>query len=254
MNDLASLLIERKRTPEAVELARKAVEVFRAAMGPEHLNAMTAETVLGEALYKDGKLEEAEALLRGTLARQVAAAGPESDRALEAGRFLAETLAAAGKRDEAEALYRKALDAPPERLGPRRRARVLRSYGERLTDWERFDEAREALEASYRFAVETASPRSRPACKTAAALVTLLDRRPGHDRDAATWRRRSRGGAVDRATVCRTGSTASARFPYRGEQTRLSYPDLHFGGLCSTGRLEVEGDLVEFLEATYRAA
>jgi len=34
----------------------------------------------------------------------------------------------------------------------------------------------------------------------------------------------------------------------------LRHPDLHFGDLYSLGRIEVEGDLVGFLEAAYRAA
>jgi cyclopropane-fatty-acyl-phospholipid synthase len=60
------------------------------------------------------------------------------------------------------------------------------------------------------------------------------------------------GGAL---TTAETRPVGTAAVRSRNALYRLvRNPDLHFGDLYSAGHLEIEGELVEFLETTYRAA
>ncbi|KAL1503881.1 hypothetical protein AB1Y20_012344 [Prymnesium parvum] len=108
---------------------------------------------LGLMLLEQGKLEEAEPLLREAAEARRAALGDRHEETLSSINNLAGLLLEQGRREEAEGLYREALQARRETLGDRHESTLttMSNLGSLLNDQGRLEEAaglyREALEA-----------------------------------------------------------------------------------------------------------
>jgi len=77
LNNLAALLEETERMPEAEKLMRRAVAIFEKVLGPEHPNVAVSLNNLSNLLKDSDRLGEAEPLMRRALAILEASLGPD---------------------------------------------------------------------------------------------------------------------------------------------------------------------------------
>ena len=98
---------------------RDMLHVCRTRFGAADERTLQCVSVLGEMMQGQGKLAEAGALYKESLAARRAALGPDHPDTLDSMRHLASLLHAQGAVGEAEPLMRDALDAARATLGPR---------------------------------------------------------------------------------------------------------------------------------------
>ncbi len=95
---------------ESIELMDRATLSAKRSLGAEHPETATCEVNLAQALLKAGRLAEAAAQARKSLAIFEVALGPNHPRVATAADVLAESLRKQGKSKEAEGFYRRALE------------------------------------------------------------------------------------------------------------------------------------------------
>src|SRR5690606_15012175 len=151
MQAMATLAMKRGENGEAEALMREVLAQRLARTEPDPMLVASARDVLGVALARQGKYDEAETLARAALA--VAGDTVGNPLALASARGnLAVLLVRKGELEEAEALYRQALAQRRELQGPAHPdlANLLNNLGVLLSRQERLPEAepflREALE------------------------------------------------------------------------------------------------------------
>ena len=108
-HNLAGLAHSRGDYAGAEPHARRAIELNAALRGPDHPRVAGDEGELGEILAALGRLDEAEALVRGAAAKFAAAYGPEHVECAIARTSLGSILHRAGRPAEAEVEYRAGL-------------------------------------------------------------------------------------------------------------------------------------------------
>jgi serine/threonine protein kinase/Flp pilus assembly protein TadD len=104
----------------AETLAREAVDSLRISKPGLYPDRITAETLLGVALLKNGNLDEAAPILENALKSQIAIFGDRSPRLIETLRSLVDLRRGQSRLDEAELYARKALDICTEAIGERK--------------------------------------------------------------------------------------------------------------------------------------
>jgi len=109
----------------AEPLLARVVEVQRRVLGPEKLDTLRSESLLGWNLRKEGRYAEAEKLYRETLATQRRVLGPEHPDTLLSMNGLAGVLVRQGRYAEAEKLNRETLELRRRVLGPEHRDTLI---------------------------------------------------------------------------------------------------------------------------------
>src|SRR5438128_11381688 len=104
--------------PQAQSLFTDALQIRRAALGPEHPDTLRSMSRLSGALREQGHYPEAEKLQRDTLDVQRRVLGPEHSDTLLSMSYLASILYSEARYEEAEKFGRQALDAQRRILGP----------------------------------------------------------------------------------------------------------------------------------------
>jgi serine/threonine protein kinase/Tfp pilus assembly protein PilF len=104
--------------PKAEPHLRRALEVARAALGPEHPRTLRGLSSLAELLRARGALAEAETTARQALEGARRVQGPEAPATLTSLNTLALVVQDRGKLAEAEALHRQGYEASRRALGP----------------------------------------------------------------------------------------------------------------------------------------
>jgi tetratricopeptide (TPR) repeat protein len=104
--------------PQAEPHLRRALELRRECLGPDHPDTLSAVTELALLLHYDGKLEEAESLMRRNVEARHRVSGSDHPNTLIAVNNLAILLRDRGKLAEAEPLLRENVVARRRILGP----------------------------------------------------------------------------------------------------------------------------------------
>jgi tetratricopeptide (TPR) repeat protein len=138
----------------AEALSRWCLEVYLRDRGADDLLTMVAVHAISLVLQKQGRLDEAEPLMRQVVATRHRALGPSHADTAHATHLLARLLRSQGRPAEAEPLYREALKNYRPLFGPKSSGYTLAAMVElasTLEDQGKFDEAerfaREALPA-----------------------------------------------------------------------------------------------------------
>ncbi len=116
----------------ASETARTAAELAEGPLGTDHRLVLAARSRHGRSLFRLGRYDDAETLLRATRATQVRLFGSADPDSLDSGHGLQLVLANSGHRDEALALLGQIIAGRAHSLGPRHPL-TLRSRSSLLT-------------------------------------------------------------------------------------------------------------------------
>jgi CHAT domain-containing protein len=111
-------LFAQRRFVEAIEPARRALDLRRAALGPSHGLIVESLGTLGVLLKRAGRLDEAEPIYREALQQANEVFGPVHLEVADAMDNLASLLAERGRFADAEGLYLRALDIGRQTHGP----------------------------------------------------------------------------------------------------------------------------------------
>jgi serine/threonine protein kinase len=156
MHVMATVFVNLGLYSQAQTLFRRAFEIRRSVLGPEHPNTLASMNGLGRTLDAEGHYAEAEELLRQSLDIERRVLGPEHPDTLMSMNGLANTLADEGHDAEAEKLYRQTFDIRRRVLGPENpdTLRSMANLGTNLQEQGRYPEAeqlqRETLEIDRR--------------------------------------------------------------------------------------------------------
>jgi tetratricopeptide (TPR) repeat protein/uncharacterized membrane protein YgcG len=118
LNSMALVLNQTLRSREAENLERRALEIYRQALGPEHRFVASALTNLGTILETRGDFKSVEKLYKDALAimqKKLGVDDPHQDNTL---RHLGELAAKQGTYSEAEQYIQKALKIDEKAYGP----------------------------------------------------------------------------------------------------------------------------------------
>jgi len=110
LNNLATLLQDTNRLPDAEPLMRQALRIDQAAFGPDHPNVATDLNNLASLLQATNRLPDAEPLMRQALRIDQAAFGPDHPKVATDLNNLAQLLQATNRLPEAEPLMRRVLE------------------------------------------------------------------------------------------------------------------------------------------------
>lgn len=180
--ELAGLLGYTSRADEALPIYRRALEIQESGDGPDDGMTLTIRADLGSLLLTEGRLEEAERVLRAGISRPTPEGTPppgwtERTRlpgAIHAQADLAIALLRTGRREEGEREAERALELIRERDPKERSAALQTRRGRLLRETGRADEAvtalRRALELDEESFLEGHSGRLRSATELALAL------------------------------------------------------------------------------------
>jgi eukaryotic-like serine/threonine-protein kinase len=156
MHVMATVYVNLGLYSQAQTLFRRAFEIRRKMLGPEHPDTLVSMNGLARTLDVEGHYAEAEELLRQSLDIERRVLGPEHPDALMSMNGLANTLADEGRNAEAEKLYRQTLDVRRRVLGPEHpdTLRSMANLATNLQEQGRYPEAeqlqRETLEIDRR--------------------------------------------------------------------------------------------------------
>lgn len=103
---------------QARELLRRAIELRRETLGPQHLDVATSEYVMAGLLRRLGEFDEAEKRYRTALDIRLAALGPDHRDVAGSWMGLANVFLERGEYGKARPLYEKALASAERALGP----------------------------------------------------------------------------------------------------------------------------------------
>lgn len=106
---LGQTLVHETRYSEAEKLQRKALDVQRRALGPEHPATLYSMSSLGVTLTQERRYAEAEKQFRETLEIQRRVLGPEHQYTLGSLELEAIVIAREGRYTDAEKLFREAI-------------------------------------------------------------------------------------------------------------------------------------------------
>lgn len=149
--NLAALLNNQGRFPEAIDLLREAIPVLTQIHGTDHTSVLTGRRNLSIAYSRMGRNEEAEPVQRENLQVMRRLFGPAHFNVAGGLQNLGDTLNLLGQYDEAERLFREALEIYQRgRAGPHEQlAWTLSGLASILKNLERYQESerdyREAL-------------------------------------------------------------------------------------------------------------
>jgi serine/threonine protein kinase len=156
LNQLASLLQERRELVESERLFREALAIRKASLPPDHLDVAQSMNNLGDLLRDAGKTEEVQSLYEQALAIRRAKLAPNHKDVAQSLNNLAAVYQSQGRFDQAEPLLREAL-AIQRRAHPAGHPQIadaLVNLGVILEDEGKLDEAesplREALDIRRR--------------------------------------------------------------------------------------------------------
>lgn len=113
----AQSLAEKGDLPQAVRMARQALDLARANLGPRHSATFMSERELGTLLALAGKPGEAESLLRQAATHAREALGAEHPESLACDKALADLLESQGKSADALKIHQAARAAWKARIG-----------------------------------------------------------------------------------------------------------------------------------------
>ncbi|MHC4588309.1 MAG: protein kinase domain-containing protein [Planctomycetota bacterium] len=99
-------------------LFREALAIYRNVYGNEHRNVAMCLTILGEQLWRENRLDEAEEAIREAITIEEELADTEDEVFFENYQMLANIMQARGDDAEAERLYRKALAGARQHISP----------------------------------------------------------------------------------------------------------------------------------------
>jgi eukaryotic-like serine/threonine-protein kinase len=156
MHVMATVYVNLGLYSQAQTLFRRAFEIRRKVLGPEHPDTLVSMNGLARTLDVEGHYAEAEELFRQSLDIERRVLGPEHPDALMSMNGLANTLADEGRNAEAEKLYRQTLDVRRRVLGPENpdTLRSMANLATNLQEQGRYPEAeqlqRETLEIDRR--------------------------------------------------------------------------------------------------------
>ena len=105
-----ALVYTQQGNPRAVPLAREALAQRRRSLGDDHPQVAHSMTLLGEALYVDGQIDEALATYRQAVALAVRSLPPDHPRPAYPMKRLGSILLELGRPGEAEPLLRRAVE------------------------------------------------------------------------------------------------------------------------------------------------
>ncbi|HEY7638887.1 MAG TPA: tetratricopeptide repeat protein [Steroidobacteraceae bacterium] len=111
--DMAQLSTWTGNNDRAVQTARQALDLYAANVPELYPDRVTAETILAEALYYQGHVDEAASLYERCLQKALTVFGPDSDRAAELLDMMATISFAQGKLDVAERYSRETIAKVP---------------------------------------------------------------------------------------------------------------------------------------------
>ena len=103
---------------------RRAVELDRQSLGPDHPRTIAAEVELANVLKRQGQYEESAGLLKRAIDYYRESNGPDAPHSLNATRFLAQLYSAKGRHAEAIAILEDVLKRSRETYGPEREITV----------------------------------------------------------------------------------------------------------------------------------
>lgn len=176
---------------EAAPLAERVLEIRSKALGESHMGVAEAEYNLGMIRALQGRLEDAEVLLRKALAVYETQATPPG---LQRGRVLsglALVRARLGHNDEALKLSQSAFDAAEKALGPQHAE--LAGYHRQLADIQRLKRDYDKAEDSYLRAIEiwakSAGPEDARAEMAVEALMCTAATAGGYGTQKKVWSR-----------------------------------------------------------------
>ena len=141
---------------QGAAILRQAVDLDRAALGPEHRDTLAASAALGHCVEHEGHLPEAEKIDRETLATAARVLGANHRTTLQTEANLASTLDSEGQLAEAEKIYRETLALQQRNFGTDDpdTLETLRGLGWTLTDRGQYADAeklyRQGLEIRQR--------------------------------------------------------------------------------------------------------
>lgn len=187
--NLAVALIEQKRLDEALPLAERAYEGWKASLGEEHPKTMIGLGNLAY-LYEDlGRDAQAETMYRRVIEIRRRASGGQDPDTWSPMNNLAMLLARTGRHAEAEAQYREVLalcakGLPPDHLYI---AIFRNNFGETLAALRKWDEAERELTESHAMLEAKAGPRHPRVVKAVERLVAMFELK-GDAAAAANWK------------------------------------------------------------------
>jgi len=148
LSNYANVLIETKKTEQALVQLRKGLALFIESYGPEHPDVAVFYTNLGVVLINEDRVEEGVHALREALEADRTNLGPDHPAVGVSLYNIGTTLDEAGDLDGAEELYEQALTILKNALGPKHTevATVSTSYGWLLARQGVFSRAEELLE------------------------------------------------------------------------------------------------------------
>jgi tetratricopeptide (TPR) repeat protein len=109
MNNLADLLINEGKNPEAEKLNREVLQVRERVLGPDHPDTIVSMANLGRVLVNDGHAREAEDLYIRVVEKRRSVLGPEHPDTVKAMADLGDALLRQKKYSQAEKVIREAL-------------------------------------------------------------------------------------------------------------------------------------------------
>ena len=128
---------------QGAAILRQAVDLDRAALGPEHRDTLAASAALGHCVEHEGHLPEAEKIDRETLGTAARVLGANHRTTLRTEANLASTLDSEGQLAEAERIYRETLALQQRNFGSDDpdTLQTMRGLGWTLTDRGQYVEA-----------------------------------------------------------------------------------------------------------------
>lgn len=171
-------LYRQEKYEEAEKISREAVR-GQSVLGPTHPDALMGLENLACTLSCLGRLEEAEAMHRESLARHEEVLGPRHPNAILSKANLANTLSSKGKYEESDRLAEEALALMKEVLGIEHPStlRSMRQYSWMLQRQGKLDEAEEVMRQTAAHQEEVLGREHLDTQKTLDSLAALLEQK-----------------------------------------------------------------------------
>ncbi len=161
---------------QAASLLRRAVDLDRAALGPEHRDTLAASAALGHCVEHEGHLPEAEKIDRETLTAATRVLGANHRTTLQTEANLASTLDSEGQLAESERIYRETLALQQHNFGSDDpdTLQTMRGLGWTLTDRGQYVEAEKLYRQLLAIRQRVLGPEDPETLNTMQELGTVL--------------------------------------------------------------------------------
>ncbi|RIK63428.1 MAG: serine/threonine protein kinase [Planctomycetota bacterium] len=177
LKDLAFYNTSRGQTRAAIAIYQKAIDLSNQVFGPEHSTTLGLRGDYANALSRDDRGDEAEKILRETLATRIRAYGRDTRDTQIMTNSLGVLMHNFKRLDEAEAFYREAVDIGERALGAEDpdtlTARV--NLGSLLVSRRKFDEAESLMLNVYASIQKVFGPAHAKTAGAARALANLYE-------------------------------------------------------------------------------